>query len=167
MATKQYLASDCSNLLSLRNLLKRDPGAYVAEFQQQASHLRSLIATNLVDLTAITGHVQNQGGDPGAARAQSQHDHHFADVIEFVSHCLPLYWGSLDGVKDLPGLLLKMLRDRASTMSPPLRKATVQALALLRNRGVQASLDLLPVWFSLFEIPDKALRLLVFGDLVS
>lgn len=188
MATKQYLASDCSDLLSLRNVLKRDPAAYEAEFTQQLAHFHSLVSVH--GLSAVDDIAGDTPEHTSAARAQLQEDRHFSDVCGFVSHCLPLFRDNpafASHVTSVPAALCNMLRTRAASISPILRKALVQAITLLRNRGsfgqylatevecdacassagIQSSIALMPILFCLFEVPDKALRVLVFGDIVA
>ncbi|CEO97306.1 unnamed protein product (mitochondrion) [Plasmodiophora brassicae] len=168
MATKQYLASDCSDLLSLRNVLKRDPAAYEAEFTQQLAHFHSLVSVH--GLSAVDDIAGDIPEHTSAARAQLQEDRHFSDVCGFVSHCLPLFRDNpafASHVTSVPAALCNMLQTRAASISPILRKALVQAITLLRNRGIQSSIALMPILFCLFEVPDKALRVLVFGDIVA
>jgi hypothetical protein len=47
-------------------------------------------------------------------------------------------------------------------LDPALRKQLVQALILLRNRGQLPATQLLPLFFKLFKVQDKALREMLF-----
>ena len=52
-------------------------------------------------------------------------------------------------------------------MDAPLRRAAVQALILLRNRGQLDPAALLPLLFRLFRVNDKALRALLLRHIVA
>jgi protein SDA1 len=65
------------------------------------------------------------------------------------------------------GQIMELLEKHCSVMEPELRKVLVQALILVRNRGLIQPKDLLSLFFQLFEVQDKKLRELVFSHIVS
>lgn len=65
-----------------------------------------------------------------------------------------------------PGLIA-LLGEHAPVLDGALRRAAVQALILLRNRGQLDPAALLPLLFRLFRVNDKALRSLLLRHIVS
>lgn len=55
----------------------------------------------------------------------------------------------------LPQQLVSLLEGSATVMTPPTRKAMVNALILLRHRGMLPPHALLRLVFRLFAVPDK------------
>ena len=66
-----------------------------------------------------------------------------------------------------PAQLIALLEERAAGLAPDVRRTLVQALMLLRNRGLVTSLALLRVFFGLFRVHDKPLRALVAAHIVA
>lgn len=156
------------DLLSLRNALKRDPEGYEDEFTQQASHFAARF--DLFSLQAASG---SPAGDATLGLEPSSSTHKvspqskaFGEVIDFLSHCLPLY-PNHEIRSSFCGQLLFLLQNFYDHLDAHLRKVLVQSLILLRNRKVVTSLELLPTFFQLFQCPDKTLRATLYSHILN
>ena len=136
-----------TNLLNLQNLMKRDPGSYVEEFTTQwQAYLHQY---QLLQLPS----------PPPASLLTS-----FTSLLTFLSHVAPCF-PTLTA--PLPTHLLLLLTQHSSSLTPHLRLTIVQALILLQNRSMVSRFTLLPTFFTLFSIPDKPLRALLFSHIVA
>jgi protein SDA1 len=52
-------------------------------------------------------------------------------------------------------------------MQAELRRRLVTALVLMRNRSLLPPLDVIPLLFRLFRVPDKALRAMAFTAIIG
>ena len=135
-----------TNLLQLQNLMKRDPGSYVEEFSAQwQSYLHHL---HLIQLH-----------DPPKALIKD-----FSTLLTFLSHVAPCFPTI---TTPLPTQLLHLLTQHSTSLTPPLRLTIVQSLILLQNRSLVSRFTLLPTFFTLFALPDKQLRSLLFHHIVA
>ena len=75
--------------------------------------------------------------------------------ISFAAHVGPCYPALTAG---LPAQLGALLEEHHAALDPALRGALLQALILLRNRGMMPALQLLQLCFRCFRGRDKALR---------
>ena len=75
--------------------------------------------------------------------------------VSFISHVSPCFPKLVGG---LPQQLASLLEEQHDALEPALRQALVQALILLRNRGMFGAEPLLRLCFRLFRCRDKALR---------
>ena len=88
----------------------------------------------------------------------------FADLVGFLAQVAASY------PRDIPNLhvgLLELLDKHHALLDPHLRRALVAALILLHNRGAVPLTDLLPLFFRLFRVKDKQLRITVFRHVVA
>jgi hypothetical protein len=67
----------------------------------------------------------------------------------------------------LPTQLMTLLQQHGQVLHQDTRVTTLQALLLLRNRGLLEAAVIFPLLFELFELQDKALRSLAYQHLVS
>ena len=132
------------SLLALQNLVKRDPDGYRADAERRLRHLESLLAI-----------AAQQPGSPPAE---------LASVLSFASQVAPCYPRTMSHVPEALGSLLETHHD---ALEPALRRALLQALILLRNRGMLEPLVLLQRCFRLFRCRDKQLRSRLYSHVVS
>ena len=134
-----------NNLLSLQNLLKRDPLSYKEEFLQQHNHYQ----------TTLLIFKQN----PTSFNAE------FAELISFISQvssCFP------EETKEFPNDLAYLLSKHHNVLDLALREKLVQNLVLLRNKGVITSIALLRIFFPILAVTgSKILRAQIYENIVS
>lgn len=134
-----------TNLLSLQNLLKRDPPLYRDEFREQLVQYES----TLLRLK------QN-----AAAKAPE-----FAGLVDFlaqVSSCYP------EETKKFPDDLAQLLSAHHNVLDLDLREKLVQSLVLLRNKGVVDSISVLTTFFPLLsESNSKMLRAHLYESIIA
>ena len=140
-STSQFLDG---KLAQLQNMIKRDPGAYLEEFEQQHRHFLSELAIFQLEPSKAAGH--------------------FGEVVSFLSHVAPCYKEQL---KEFPTQISSLLSEHYLTLERKLREVMVRALILMRNRGLFEPLPLLKLCFLLFRCPDKELRQLLYKFIVS
>jgi len=131
------------SLPQLQNLMKRDPEAYGAEFDQQWSHFDSQMEI-----------FKLKPQKPASS---------FGQQVMFLAHVAPSF---PEKAKALPDLLIGALSDHFEIMHSSMRTTLVQALILLRNRDQFPCTKTLPVYFKLFRSQDKALRKSIFNHIV-
>jgi protein SDA1 len=141
MSTSQFLDG---KLAQLQNMIKRDPSAYMEEFQQQHRHFLSELAIFQLEPSKAAGH--------------------FGEVVSFLSHVAPCY---KDQLKEFPAQISTLLSDHYLTLERKLREVMVRALILMRNRGLFEPLPLLKLCFLLFRCPDKELRNVLYKFIIS
>ncbi|KAJ2712837.1 Severe Depolymerization of Actin [Coemansia spiralis] len=133
-----------SNLPQLQNLIKRDPQSYVEEFNQQLHHFEASLA------------IFELKPDEEAKE--------FGELINFLSQvarCFP------KKSAQFPGQLIALLERHYPVLDAELRKTIVQALILLRSRGLVENVQVMPLLFTLFRCRDKKLRKLLSTHIVS
>ncbi|KAI8924400.1 SDA1-domain-containing protein [Entophlyctis helioformis] len=135
-----------SNLPQLQNKIKRDPSSYREEFMQQWRHFESSLA--IFNLKPQDSAISND----------------FADQITFLAHVSQCY---PKDTKEYPDRLIETLTTHFQIMSPEVRKTMVQALILMRNRGLINPTKLLGLFFTLFRCKDKALREMLHNHIVA
>ena len=94
----------------------------------------------------------------------SKNSKEFGDLIMFiaqVSHCYP------KECTEFRKELMQMLDKHATVLDAMLRRSLVQALILIRNRGLVEARELLPLFFKLFRCQDKLLRKQIFQHIVA
>ncbi|CAM9957028.1 unnamed protein product, partial [Laminaria digitata] len=72
----------------------------------------------------------------------------FAELVTFMSHVAPCYKAQ---TKDFGPQLKSLLERHGPVLHPAIRIKLVQALILLRNRGVLDPTELLSLFFGLFH----------------
>lgn len=134
-----------TNLLSLQNLLKRDPPSYREEFLQQLNHYQ----------TTLLIFKQN----PSIASPQ------FAELISFlaqVSSCFP------EDTAEFPNDLAHLLGKHHNVLEMTLREKLVQNLVLLRNKNVITSIALLQTFFPILAVTNsKIFRNQIYESIIS
>lgn len=134
-----------TNLLSLQNLLKRDPPSYKEEFVQQLNHYK----------TTLQIFKQNP----------SNRSTEFTELIGFlaqVSSCFP------EETADFPNDLAHLLSKHHNVLDIDLREKLVQNLVLLRNKSVISSISLLQTFFPILAVTNsKLLRAQIYESIVS
>ncbi|KAJ1666020.1 Severe Depolymerization of Actin [Coemansia sp. RSA 1813] len=133
-----------NNLPQLQNLIKRDPPSYQEEFQQQLHHFEASLA-----IFELKPEEEAKG---------------FGDLINFIAQVAKCY---PEQCARFPAQLMDLLQRHYQVLNADLRKAIVQALILLRNRGVVSNLQVMPLFFTLFRCHDKVLRKLLYTHIVN
>lgn len=128
------------SLPQLQNLMKRDPKAYVSEFDQQWAHFESMM-----DIFKLRPQKPQQS---------------FGEQVMFLAHVSPSF---PDKGAKYPEILIKTLDEHFDVMHSSMRQTLVQALIMLRNRDQFPPLRTLPLYFKLFKLQDKGLRKMVFS----
>jgi len=132
------------SLMTLQNLVRRDPDGYTEEVQRRLRHFQSLLAI-----------LEQQ---PGSSPPD------FLPLLGFISHvaaCFPTMMG------DVPEGIGRLLDERYDVLEPAVRRAILQALVLLRNRGLMPPLALLQRCFRLFRCRDKTMRTRLYTYVVT
>ncbi|KAJ2277764.1 Severe Depolymerization of Actin [Coemansia sp. RSA 371] len=133
-----------SNLPQLQNLIKRDPRSYEEEFNQQLHHFEASLA------------IFELKPDEEAKE--------FGEIINFLSQVARCY---PQKSARFPGQLIDLLQKHYPVLNAELRKSIVQALILLRNRGVISNVTVMPLFFTLFRCRDKKLRSMLYSHIVN
>jgi len=123
-------------LPQLQNLIKRDPVAYREEFTSQYNRFKSEL-----DIFKLRPTADSE---------------RFTDLITFMSHVSHCYKKEST---DLPGSLLSLMEENATTLHPDVRAKLLNALIMMRNKGIIEPLTLLKLSFKLMATPDKTLRM--------
>ncbi|CAM9853756.1 unnamed protein product [Choristocarpus tenellus] len=115
-------------LPQLQNLIKRDRDGYKDEFLQQ--HRNYLSELEIFKLKP------------------SKESDRFSELVTFLSHVAPCY---KEECADFAPQLKDLLEQHAVILTPSVRMKLVQALILLRNRGIIDPTELLRLFFGLFR----------------
>ncbi|KAG2220335.1 hypothetical protein INT45_004020 [Circinella minor] len=133
-----------THLPQLQNLIKRDSKSYEAEFQQQYRHYQSTLSIFCLK--------------------PSEEAKELSELVTFISQVAQCYPTE---TKEFPQQLVDLLQQHCVVLNPDVRKSFVQALILLRNKGVLDNTRLLPLFFTLFKCKDKHLRELLYSHIVN
>ncbi|KAJ2882313.1 Severe Depolymerization of Actin [Coemansia aciculifera] len=144
MGRKSRSENLLNNLPQLQNLIKRDPHSYQEEFVQQLSHFEASLA------------IFELKPDEEAKE--------FGELINFLSQVAKCYPKKSTR---FPKQLIDLLQKHYPVLNGDLRKAIVQALILLRSRGVVSNLRVMPLFFTLFRCRDKGLRKLLYTHIIN
>lgn len=131
-------------LAALQNQIKRDPGAYQEDFLLQLANFNAELEILKLRPTSDS--------------------ESFRQLVMFLAQVAPCY---PDEMEKFPQQLLDLLTEHAPTLEPEVRRATAQALMLMRNRGLVPGIPLLRNFFHLFRVKDKYLREIVFSHIVN
>ena len=138
------MANVVSDLLSLQNRCKRDPEGYAEDAAMQLRRYEALRALFLM---------------------KPSRDHkELSDLATFIAHVSSVY---PEKTKGFAGGVVELLERHQGTLDPALRRHLVSALILLRNKGAVGVEVTLPLFFKLFRVKDKSLRVLMFKHIVS
>ncbi|GIQ88558.1 Sda1 protein, partial [Kipferlia bialata] len=132
------------DLANLSRFCKKDPVAYVEEFEAQLVKF-----TNLVE---VFKHSPNQPCED------------LIGVSQFLASLVTQYRAQLAHFADD---VIALLEEHAATMDASLRLQLVKCLISLRVRDEVEPLKLLPLFFRLLRIHDKPLRATVFGHVIT
>lgn len=152
------------DLLALRNRLKRDPPAYYDDFVQQASHLDAQL--ELLRVQFSTFDASQTMDIESSNKAREGHFKSIASIVDFIAHSVVFYPGE-PLAENFPGKLVEMLETWFDHLTPLLRKTLVHALIMLRNRSFITTMQIVPVFFRLFQCQDKQLRRMLYSHLVN
>ncbi|KAG7093623.1 hypothetical protein E1B28_007287 [Marasmius oreades] len=128
-----------ANLPQLQNLIKRDPPGYRDEFLQQWNHYNSI------------RQIFRLNPDEHAAQ--------FRELVAFIAQVATCYPKE---TQEFPSHISSTLMESYGVLFPETRKALIQTLVMLRNKGVTTSIDLLKCLFPLLpRTTSPALRSLI------
>ena len=122
-------------LAQLQNFIKRDPAAYKDEFLMQKRHFESELEIFKLRPTKDCDR--------------------FTELVTFMSHVTSHYQ---EECHELSFQLIDLMESQAQTLHPEVRSKLLQALIMLRNRGMVDPIVLLKLSFKLFSVPDKVFR---------
>jgi protein SDA1 len=123
-------------LPQLQNLIKRDPAAYKDEFLMQKRHFDSEL-----DIFKLRPTKESE---------------RFTELVTFMSHVAVCYKEECD---NLAPSIMELLETHATILHTDVRAKLLQALIMLRNKGMIDPLNLIRLAFKLFSVNDKTLRL--------
>jgi len=132
------------DLLTLQSACKRDPEGYEEDFALQLRHYEALRAL--------------------FAMKPSRDHKEFSELVSFIAHVSVVY---KEQTKGFSKGVVEVLERHYAILDPHLRKNLTSALILLRNKGVIGVEVTLPLFFKLFRVKDKNLRVLMFRHIVS
>ncbi|KAJ8095236.1 Severe Depolymerization of Actin [Marasmius tenuissimus] len=128
-----------ANLPQLQNLIKRDPAGYKEEFLQQWNHYNSI--RQIFHLNP------------------DEHTAQFRELVAFIAQVATCYPKE---TSEFPSHISSILMESYGVLYPDTRKALIQTLVMLRNKGVTTSIDLLKCLFPLLpRTTSPALRSLI------
>ncbi|ODM97594.1 Protein SDA1 [Orchesella cincta] len=127
------------NLPQLQNLVKRDPESYKQEFLQQKDHFDAVYDA------FVTYYDQRN----------DKYNEEIDKLMTFLAQVAHCYTEELTG---FPQKLMDALEKHAWEMHADNRMSICRTLILLRNKNLLEPMDLLPLFFKLFQCPDKRLR---------
>ncbi|BFZ57904.1 Severe Depolymerization of Actin [Savitreella phatthalungensis] len=134
-----------TNLLALQNLLKRDPQSYRDEFTGQLDHYRA-------QLEIFRGAPSSKGEK-------------FGELVSFLAQVATCFREELEG---FPAEVAELLERHHRKIDSELREKLVAALALLRNKGVLSSIELIKIFLPLLASSDsRTLRTQLYETIVS
>ncbi|KAG0796007.1 hypothetical protein G6F16_000503 [Rhizopus arrhizus] len=133
-----------THLPQLQNLIKRDPKSYEAEFLQQWRHFQSTLSIFCLK--------------------PDEESKELSELVTFISQVAQCY---TEITKDFPQQIVDLLQEHCMSLHPEVRKSLVQALILLRNKGILDNTRLLPLFFTLFKCRDKQLREMLYSHIVN
>jgi len=131
------------SLPQLQSIMKKDPEAYVPEFEQQWSHFQSQMEIFKL-------------------KPQKPHPT-FSEQVMFLAHVAPSFPSKAAA---LPNTIISALNEHDEIMHKEMRSTLVSALILLRNRNQFPCIQALPLHFKLFRLNDKSLRDVIFKHIV-
>lgn len=123
-------------LPQLQNLIKRDPAAYKEEFLMQKRHFDSEL--EIFELRP------------------TKDSERFTELVTFMSHVAVCY---KEECHNLPISIMDLMETHANILHIEVRAKLLQALIMLRNKGMVDPLLLIKLAFKLFSVNDKTLRL--------
>ncbi|CDS02657.1 hypothetical protein LRAMOSA00062 [Lichtheimia ramosa] len=133
-----------TQLPQLQNLIKRDAKSYEQEFLQQYRHYQSTLSIFCLK--------------------PDEEAKELSELVTFISQVSVCYPKE---TAEFPQQLVDLLQQHCVVLHPDVRKSFVQALILLRNRGVIDNTRLLPLFFTLFKCRDKPLREMLYNHIVN
>ena len=132
------------DLLTLQSACKRDPEGYEEDFALQLRRYEALRAL--------------------FAMKPSRDHKEFSELVSFIAHVSVVY---REATKGFPSGVVELLERHYAILDAHLRKNLTSALILLRNKGVIGVEVTLPLFFKMFRVRDKTLRVMMFKHIVS
>lgn len=131
------------NLPHLQNCIKKDPTAYLEEFQVQYRHYESILQILMMN--------------------PAYFDKQFESLVTFLAHTVPCYKDKVE----FPDQLINLLRNYSTGLHRDSRLACCKALMILRSRDFVPLSSLLPLFFELSRCQDKSLRAYIKQNIIS
>jgi protein SDA1 len=168
-------AGATADLLALQSSIKRDPEGYRDEFLLQYRHYKATLDLFMLRPAAAgaAAAAADGGGNNTDAptptptpttTADAGSSKQLSELVAFVAQVSRCFPAETSGFAAEVASLLEL---QHAALDPALRRALVQALILLRNRGQLPATALLPLLFRLFRVEDRALRELLHKHIVA
>lgn len=132
------------DLMLLQGRCRRDPLSYRDDFLTQSRHFDALLTSTSLCPSAPSPRL--------------------TEVANFMGAVAPCY---ADNAASLAPVITALLTRSGVAMDPDTRRALVKLLALLRARGAADAAMVIPLFFRLLACPDKPLRRMLHGNIVS
>ncbi|KAJ1608061.1 SDA1-like protein [Cryptosporidium canis] len=134
------------SLPQLQDRIKRDPGAYLSDFELQLQHFYSTLEVFRLNPQNIPKEI--------------------FQLMIFIAQTSPYYY-KYGVCNKFIEKLLHELKNNSSLMTSDMRVSMASSLILLSNQKIIDIVYLLPLWFDLMKLPDKILRLKLMKHIVS
>ncbi|KAK9174094.1 SDA1 domain protein family protein [Cryptosporidium meleagridis] len=125
------------SLPQLQDRIKRDPGAYLSDFELQLQHFYSTLDVFRLNPQNIPKEI--------------------FQLMIFIAQTCPYYY-KYGVCNKFIEKLLDELKNNSSLMTSDMRVSMATSLILLSNQKIIDIVYLLPLWFDLMRLPDKILR---------
>lgn len=132
------------DLMVLQQRCRRDPLSYRDDFLTQRRHFNALLTSTSLHPSAPSPRL--------------------TEVATFMGTVAPCY---ADIGAELAPAITALLTRSGVAMYPDTRRALVKLLALLRARGAADAAMVIPLFFRMLACPDKQLRRMLHGHIVS
>ncbi|EAK88681.1 SDA1-like protein [Cryptosporidium parvum Iowa II] len=134
------------SLPQLQDRIKRDPGAYLSDFELQLQHFYSTLDVFRLNPQNIPKEI--------------------FQLMIFIAQTCPYYY-KYGVCNKFIEKLLDELKNNSSLMTSDMRVSMATSLILLSNQKIIDIVYLLPLWFDLMRLPDKILRSKLLKHIVS
>ncbi|OII71916.1 uncharacterized protein cubi_00724 [Cryptosporidium ubiquitum] len=134
------------SLPQLQDRIKRDPGAYLSDFELQLQHFYSTLEVFRLNPQNIPKEI--------------------FQLMIFIAQTSPYYF-KYGVCNKFIEKLLDELKNNSSLMTSDMRVSMATSLILLSNQKIIDIVYLLPLWFDLMRLPDKILRSKLLRHIVS
>ncbi|KAH8581715.1 severe depolymerization of actin Sda1p [Cryptosporidium sp. chipmunk genotype I] len=134
------------SLPQLQDRIKRDPGAYLSDFELQLQHFYSTLDVFRLNPQNIPKEI--------------------FQLMIFIAQTSPYYY-KYGVCNKFIEKLLDDLKNNSSLMTSEMRVTMATSLILLSNQKIIDIVYLLPLWFDLMRLPDKILRSKLLKHIVS
>jgi protein SDA1 len=131
-------------LQQLQYVMKKDPESYIPELEAQVSVFHEKL--------------KNLEFDPASPHEE------FGELLVFLSNMCPNF---PDRLNFLPHELMGIVRANHTTLAPTLRTKMCQSLTMMCARKLIPAEELCCLFFQLFPLPDKKLRVYLYTSSLS